>query len=416
MKASIISIGDELLFGQTLDTNAHWISQKLSQLGIDVFQRFTIHDLADEIKNTLDKALDNTDLVIISGGLGPTQDDKTKSTLAGYFNVKLVLNEEVLRHINKLFSGHKAGDLERNKQQAMLPGNCTVIPNDLGTAPGMWFDIEHQCVVSVPGVPIEMKGMMNNTILPRIKTHFALPVLIHFYLMTAAVGESQIAEMLQDFEKSLPGYIKLAYLPGQGMVKLRLTAKGEHKIPLLHAVLPYFERMKSMLGHIVYSENQDDRLEHVIIRKLKKSGNSLATAESCTGGTIAKKITSVPGSSAVFKGSIVAYANEIKIALLGVPELLLKTKGAVSKEVVIAMAKGIIRQMHSDFAIAVTGIAGPGGGSKKKPVGTVWIAVANKQEVHSKQLSLPGKRTQIIEWTSVIALEMLRRFFMKHFV
>jgi len=416
MKASIISIGDELLFGQTLDTNAHWISQKLSELGIDVFQRFTIHDQADEIKNTLDKALENTDLVLISGGLGPTLDDKTKSTLADYFNVKLVLNDKILRHIKNLFSGHKAGDLERNKQQAMLPANCTAIPNDLGTAPGMWFDIENQCIISMPGVPVEMKSMMNNSILLQIKSRFTLPVLIHQYLMTAAMGESQIAEMLQDFEKSLPAYIKLAYLPGQGMVKLRLTAKGKHKTQLLHEASPYYERMKAILGHIVYSENQHDRLEHVIIRLLKKSGQSLATAESCTGGAIAKRITSVPGSSSIFKGSVVAYANEIKIALLGVSEIWLKTKGAVSKEVAIAMAKGIMQQMNTDFAIAVTGIAGPGGGSEKKPVGTVWIAVANKQHVHSKQLSLPGNRTQIIASTSIIALEMLRRFFMKHFV
>ena len=415
MRASIISIGDELLFGQTLDTNAHWISQQLTESGIDVFQRFTIHDQPEEIKRKLDLARADTNLIILTGGLGPTLDDKTKETIAEYFKVDLVLNQKVLQQIEKIFAGRNIGKLERNKQQAMLPSNCEAIPNLLGTAPGMWFELDNQLYISMPGVPIEMKSMMTEFVMPKLKRQCKLPALAHHYLMTAAIGESQIAELLQDFEKKLPAHIALAYLPGQAVVKLRLTARGDNQKTLTDALIPYAERIKSILGNMIYSEHPDEQLQHILLRLLGEAKLSLATAESCTGGTIAKKITSVAGSSKIFKGSVIAYANEVKKTILGVPDSILQDCGAVNEETVLAMARGVLQQMNADLAIAVSGIAGPGGGNERKPVGTVWIALASQKNVHTRLLNLPGNRQQIIEWSSVIAMEMLRRFFIKHF-
>lgn len=570
VNASIITIGDELLIGQTIDTNSAFIAQELNKIGVWVRRRVAVGDVYDDIWNALDEESKQADIIIITGGLGPTADDITKPLLCKYFGGKLVLNEKVLAHVKYLFEivFRRPGPmLERNLKQAEVPDNCIVLHNKRGTAPGMWFspptprrgDLEsdsskkhneylradpmvygllkefvvtnrsnpteaenvlwsivrgkkmagfkfrrqhiisnyiadficlseqlvieidglyHQLpenkisdeertkdlnklgfevlrftndqvlndtdnvintivlqlkerniklsetkippaggggavFISLPGVPHEMKGLMIDEVIPRLLKQFELPAIVHCTAFTAGQGESMIAEMLKDFEPSLPPHIKLAYLPNYGMVKLRLTSQGDNKEKVEKELAPYFEKLQELVKEYLVT-NEDVGMEVVIGNILKAKGKTMATAESCTGGYIAHLITSIPGSSVYYKGSVVGYAYEVKENVLGVKHETLETKGAVSEETVKEMLNGVINIMQVDYAVAVSGIMGPDGGTEDKPVGTVWMAVGNKEKTETLKLHLRFDRQRNIAMTAGNALNFLRKFILKN--
>lgn len=417
VNASIITIGDELLIGQTIDTNSAFIAQELNKAGIWVRHRVAVGDVYEDIWQALDEEKKASDIIIITGGLGPTADDITKPLLCNYFGGKLVVNKEVQEHVKYLFEKvyRRPGPmLERNLKQAEVPDVCTVLHNARGTAPGMWFsgpaaDGSLSIVVSLPGVPFEMRGLITEEVIPKLKKTFTLPAIIHRTAFTAGIGESMLAEKIQEFENSLPPAVKLAYLPGFGMVKLRLTAKGETMEATEKLISPLFNRLLIEVKDYLVSDT-DDGLEIVVGRLLKEKGLTMGTAESCTGGTIAQLITSVPGSSAWYKGSVVCYANEVKTSVLGVSPETLNTYGAVSEETVIQLVKGALNLLHTDVVVAVSGIMGPDGGSPEKPVGTVWIAAGNKQKTETLKLNLRFDRQRNTSLTAVNALNFLRKF------
>ena len=412
VNASIITIGDELLIGQTIDTNSAWIGQELNKIGVWLKRRVAVGDVWDDIWNALDAESKESDIIIITGGLGPTADDITKPLLCKYFGGKLIVNEEVLTHVRYLFDKvyRRPGPvLERNLKQAEVPDVCMVLHNARGTAPGMWFEKDGKIYVSLPGVPHEMKGLMINEVLPRIPKHFQLPFIIHRTAFTMGTGESMIAEKIKDFETGLPGHIKLAYLPGYGMVKLRLTARGDDKGKMEKELDERFSILKELVAEWLVTD-KDENLATVVIKILKEKNKTIGTAESCTGGYIAHLITSNPGSSVGYKGSIISYANDVKENILGVPDKTLRTVGAVSEETVIQMVKGAIEKLNVDFAIATSGIMGPDGGTDEKPVGTVWIAAGNKGKVQTAKLAFRFDRERNIEMTSHTALNFLRKF------
>jgi nicotinamide-nucleotide amidase len=416
INASIITIGDELLIGQTIDTNSAFIAQELNKIGVWVRRRVAVGDVYDDIWQALDEERKDSQIIIITGGLGPTADDITKPLLAKYFGGKLVVNEEVLAHVRYLFEKvyrrPTAGILERNLKQAEVPDVCTVLHNARGTAPGMWFAPTQQrkCIfVSLPGVPHEMKGLMTDEVIPRLLREFDMPAIIHRTAFTAGQGESLIAERLVEFEASLPAHIKLAYLPSYGMVRLRLTATGNQKEQVEAEITPYFEKLQELVKEFLVS-NEDEGLETVVGKLLKSRGQTMGTAESCTGGYIAHLITSIAGSSDYYKGSIVSYDNEIKENILAVNKSTLKAHGAVSEETVKEMAAGALKVLHVDYVIATSGIMGPGGGSEEKPVGTVWLAAANKDTVSTIRLNFRFDRQRNIAITAANALNFLRKF------
>ena len=386
IKASIITIGDELLIGQVIDTNSAWIAQQLNKIGIWVHKRVAVGDVYDEIWKALDEESNSSDIILITGGLGPTADDITKLLLCDYFGGKMIMNEEVLAHVTYLFEHvfkRPMPLLESNRKQAEVPDVCTVLKNDVGTAPGMLFEKDGKIFISMPGVPHEMQFIMQKHVLPLLKTKFDLPFIDHRTLITMNVGESFLAERIKDFEKNLPKNIKLAYLPNHGMVRLRLTAQGE-KNAVEKTLKENFNTLKNLVEDVMVVD-EDISFEILLGRLLKEKNKTVATAESCTGGYIAHLITSVAGSSAYFKGSVVSYDNSIKKNVLHVDDVTLNTVGAVSEETVEQMIKGILSMMQTDYAVAVSGIMGPGGGSEEKPVGTVWIAVGNKNKVETKK-------------------------------
>ena len=413
VNASIITIGDELLIGQTIDTNSAWIGQELNKIGVWLKRRVAVGDVWDDIWNALDAESKESDIIIITGGLGPTADDITKPLLCKYFGGKLIVNEEVLAHVKYLFDKvyRRPGPmLESNLKQAEVPDVCTVLHNARGTAPGMWFEKRRDKIyVSFPGVPHEMKGLMINEVLPRIPKYFELPFIIHRTAFTMGTGESMIAEKIKDFEAGLPGHIKLAYLPGYGMVKLRLTAKGDDKEKMETELDEKFSILKELVTEWLVTD-KDENLATVVIKILKEKNKTIGTAESCTGGYIAHLITSNPGSSIGYKGSIISYANDVKENILGVTDETLRTVGAVSEETVIQMVKGAIEKLNVDFAVATSGIMGPDGGTDEKPVGTVWIAAGNKGKVQTAKLAFRFDRERNIEMTSHTALNFLRKF------
>ncbi|MBL7732735.1 MAG: competence/damage-inducible protein A [Chitinophagaceae bacterium] len=412
MNASIITIGDELLIGQTIDTNSAFIAQELNKTGIWVHRRVAVGDVYADIRLALDEEGSRSDIIIITGGLGPTADDITKPLLCEYFGGKLVVNEKVLAHVKHLFEKvfRRPGPiLERNLKQAEVPDVCTVLHNARGTAPGMLFKKDGKIFISLPGVPHEMKGLMTNEVIPRLQEAFTMPAVVHQTAFTAGQGESQIAELLKDFEPALPPHIKLAYLPNYGMVKLRLTSRGENKEETEKELAPYFDRLQELVKDFLVT-NKDETLEQVVGHLLKMKGKTLATAESCTGGYIAHLITSIPGSSAYFNGTVVSYANTIKENVLGVKHDTLETAGAVSEETVLQMAKGALELMNTDYALATSGIMGPDGGTPEKPVGTVWIAAVTKERTETLQLHLRFDRQRNIMLTANAALNFLRRF------
>lgn len=410
--ASIITIGDELLIGQTIDTNSAFIAQELNKIGVWVRRRVAVGDVYDEIWNALDEESKQSNIIIITGGLGPTADDITKPLLCNYFGGKLVVNEDVLAHVKYLFEKiyRRPGPiLERNLKQAEVPDVCTVLHNARGTAPGMLFHKERRVFISLPGVPHEMKGLVISEVIPRLLNDFQMPAIVHKTVFTAGQGESVIAELLKDFEPALPEHIKLAYLPNYGMVKLRLTAKGNSKAEVETELQPYFEKLQELVNEYLVT-NEDEGLEIVVGKILKEKNKTMGTAESCTGGYIAHLITSVAGSSAYYKGSVVSYDNTVKENLLGVQHETLMSAGAVSKETVIQMANGAVQTLKVDYALATSGIMGPGGGSEDKPVGTVWIAVASKEKTETLKLNLRFDRQRNIAMTAGNALNFLRKF------
>ena len=405
--AEIISIGDELLYGQTLDTNAHWISHKLDEYNIKVFQRTTIGDDADQILNAFATAAERVDIVLITGGLGPTKDDLTKPLLAKYFGVGMVHHEEVLRDITLLFAKASREVTALNAQQAELPANCEKITNPVGTAPGMWFYENNTVFVAMPGVPYEMKSIMTQGILPKLHEMFSKGVLHHHIIKTIGITESSLSDLIEDWEVNLPKHIKLAYLPTKGQVKLRLTGSGDDLNTLKQEIDALQMAIMPKIAKYVYGFGADS-LEGVIGQLLNKNNLTLATAESCTGGYLAHMITSVPGSSRYFKGSVIAYSNEVKTAQLGVSTEDLKQQGAVSEEVAKAMAEGVRKALNTDIAIATTGIAGPDGGTIEKPVGTVWMAYSDKHKTLAKKFNFSRDRTFIVHWSALAALNMIR--------
>lgn len=410
--ASIITIGDELLIGQTIDTNSAFIAQELNKIGVWVRRRVAVGDVYDDIWNALDEESKQSDIIIITGGLGPTADDITKPLLCNYFGGKLVVNEDVLAHVKYLFEKiyRRPGPiLERNLKQAEVPDVCTVLHNARGTAPGMLFHKDRRVFISLPGVPHEMKGLVTSEVIPRLLNEFRMPTIVHKTVFTAGQGESVIAELLKDFEPALPEHIKLAYLPNYGMVKLRLTAKGNSKAEVETEMQPYFEKLQDLVKEYLVT-NEDEGLEIVVGKILKAKNKTMGTAESCTGGYIAHLITSVAGSSAYYKGSVVSYDNTVKENLLGVQHETLMSAGAVSKETVIQMANGAVQTLKVDYAVATSGIMGPGGGSEDKPVGTVWIAVASKEKTETLKLNLRFDRQRNIAMTAANALNFLRKF------
>jgi nicotinamide-nucleotide amidase len=408
MKAEIITIGDELLIGQTIDTNSAWMGAELSQLGFDVLRKTSIHDNRQEILKMLNEATGRSDVILITGGLGPTSDDITKQVLCEFFNTKLVLNTDVLLMIEEMMSKRQFPMNENNRRQAEVPESCRVLKNATGTAPGMWFEKEGTIFISMPGVPYEMKYIMNEYILPDLKKRFRSQVIIHKNIMTYGMPEALLSELLIEFESNLPENIKLAYLPSSGIIKLRLTATGTD-LKILNALISnQVNNLYSIIPDQIFAEDEES-FEAVIGRHLKERNQTICTAESCTGGRIANLITGIPGSSGYFKGSVIAYDNSIKMQLLSVSKKTIAVYGAVSEQVVVQMAEGIRKLFNTDFSIAVSGIAGPQGGTDEKPVGTLWVAVSSeKGTITSKQI-FGNNRISNIDRFSIAALNLARK-------
>jgi nicotinamide-nucleotide amidase len=407
MTAEIITIGDELLIGQTIDTNSSWMGAELSLAGFDIQRKTSVHDKRPDILKVLSEAEGRSDVVLITGGLGPTSDDITKQTLCEFFDTKLVMNREVLAMVEYMMRKRNFPMNENNRRQAEVPESCTVLTNAAGTAPGMWFEKSGTVFVSMPGVPSEMKYIMNQHVLPILKKRFTSQVIIHRNIMTYGIPEARLAERLTGFEAGLPDNIKLAYLPASGIIKLRLTATGEDRNTLSDLVEDQVRKLYSIVPEVIYAENEES-LEMVIGRLLKEKNNTVSTAESCTGGNIAHMITSVSGSSLYFKGSVVAYANEIKTRWLGVDYKIIEENGAVSESVVRAMAEGARNLMKTDYSVATSGIAGPDGGTEEKPVGTIWIAVASESGTVAEKHIFGNERSVNILRFSLAALNLLR--------
>ncbi|HOS72964.1 MAG TPA: competence/damage-inducible protein A [Bacteroidales bacterium] len=407
MKAWIITIGDELLIGQTVDTNSAFIGAELSKAGFDIERKISIHDRRDDILQTFRGINPDVQLLICTGGLGPTSDDITKQTLCEVFDTRLVPDREVLTRVEEMMSRRGFPMNENNRLQAMVPENCRVIPNEMGTAPGMLFEKDAAMFIFMPGVPFEMKHMMTEHVIPILKERFNTQSIIHKNIMTYGAPEALLAEMLSAFESALPEELSLAYLPSSGVIKLRLTASGKDRGMLEKIIGEQVAKLYQKIPDLIYGEDEKP-LEKVVGELLAERKQTLSTAESCTGGKIAQMLTSVVGSSAYFMGSVVAYDNSVKRKLLGVPGELLDKHGAVSEEVVTAMAEGVRRVTGTDYSVATSGIAGPDGGSPSKPVGTVWIAVSSDKGTVTEKYVYGSDRHQNILRSSNAALNLLR--------
>jgi nicotinamide-nucleotide amidase len=410
IKVSIITIGDELLIGQVIDTNSAWMAHELNKAGIKVNRRVAVGDDWNEIWKALDEESANADVILITGGLGPTADDITKPLLCEYFNGKMIISQEALDNVIHIFENiHKKPVTERNRKQAEVPDTCKVIVNTRGTAPCMWFEKDKKIFVSMPGVPHEMKGLMEEHIIPELSKIFTLPFICHRTLVTYGIGESSLADKIQDFEKSLPTHIKLAYLPNYGIVRLRLSSVGIDKEKTESEIENLFLELQKEVKDFLVT-NEDAPMEKVVGQLLLKNNETIATAESCTGGYISQLLTSIPGSSAYFDGSMVTYSYNAKENLLGVKNETLINFGAVSEEVVKEMLGGLLEKMQTNYGIAVSGIMGPGGGTTEKPVGTVWVAVGNKDKIVTKLYHFRFDRQKNIQLTAMNALNLLRLF------
>lgn len=408
--ASIITIGDELLIGQVVDTNSSWMAQELNKTGIWMKRRVAVGDNKEDIIRALDEESLHAKIIIITGGLGPTEDDITKDVLCEYFGGKLVVNEEVLNYLKYLFEKvFKRPAIERNLKQAEVPDVCTVLYNKRGTAPGMWFEKEGRIYISLPGVPYEMKGLMTEEVLPKLQQYFTMPFISHRTLLTAGIGESYLADAIHDWYTKLPEHLKLAYLPNYGMVRLRITGWSNNKEQLEKELDEEFAKLKVLVKEWMVID-VDIPLHAAIGKILKEKDRTMGTAESCTGGYIAHLITSIAGSSAYFKGSIVSYSNDIKERSLHVSEETLAEKGAVSEETVKQMVKGALEALDTDYVVATSGIMGPDGGTPEKPVGTVWVGFGDRKTIKAQKFSFRFDRARNIELTATNALNLLRKF------
>ncbi|KQS26720.1 competence/damage-inducible protein A [Dyadobacter sp. Leaf189] len=411
-RAEIITIGDEILFGQITDTNTQWIGTQLTDIGIRPVRKTSVGDNKQDILNAFAEASQRVQVIIVTGGLGPTRDDITKHTFCEYFGTELEINQDALALVTSFFKKRGRAMTEMNIQQAALPKNCTYIPNLWGTAPGMWFEKDNVVYVSLPGVPYEMKNLMEHEILPRLKAKFPTSIIQHKSIRTIGIGESFLAEKIADWETALPPHIKLAYLPHFGQVRLRLTGTGTDQALLEKELQDQVGKVMPIIEEHVFGFDIDE-LETVIGSLLMQNQATLATAESCTGGYVASRITAVAGSSRYFEGSVVSYSNSIKMNVLGVKKETLDAFGAVSEQTAREMAEGARNVLNTTFAIATTGIAGPDGGTPEKPVGTVWIACAGPDETFTQLLTLRNDRKINIELTSSYVLNLLRKTILK---
>lgn len=408
-----MTIGDEILIGQIVDTNSAWIGQQLNLIGLEISQNVTVSDTRHGILEGLKHTSKDADIILITGGLGPTKDDITKKVLAEYFGVDLVFNEAMWEHIQDMFTSRGYPLQEAHRTQCHLPANCSTLHNKMGTAPGMWMEHEGKIYISMPGVPYEMKYLMEFEVIPKLKTKFVQQAIVHRTVLTAGVGEGMLARAIEDFETNLPEFIKLAYLPNIGQVRLRLTARGKDEAALNKALDAKVEELKKLIPQYIFGYEKQT-IPEVVGLIAKEKGVTIGTLESCTGGFIAHQITAIAGSSAYFKGSVIAYSNEIKMKLLDVSKETLKSHGAVSEQTVIEMVKGGLKTLNVDYAIAVSGIAGPDGGTPDKPVGTIWIAVGNSEKVETYLLKGTDNRMNNIERTANIGLNILRKFLLSN--
>lgn len=407
MKAEIITIGDEILIGQIVDTNSAWIAEQFNIHGIEIYQITSVHDDHEHILEALKNAAEKVDLVILTGGLGPTKDDITKNTLCEFFQSELILHEPTLEHIKNRFVKRNIDINKLNRDQALVPDNCTVLHNLLGTAPGMWFEKGKTIFVSLPGVPFEMKYLVENEVLPRLVQTGKTKAIYHQTVLTQGIPESMLAIRIEEFENSLPANVKLAYLPSPMAVRLRLSAIGHNKNELKIIVEKEVEKLKQLIPEAIYGYG-DETMAEAIGKLLLPAGKTLSIAESCTGGFISHLITSVPGCSAWYKGAVTAYANQVKQNLLGVRAETIEKYGAVSEETACEMAEGVRKVLNADFALATSGIAGPDGGTPEKPVGTVWIAVATPKSVSARKFVFGDNRERNILRSGQTALQLLR--------
>ena len=414
MFAEIITIGDEILIGQIIDTNSAFIAKELNKIGISVYQITSVQDEREHILAALEEAKTRAQIVIVTGGLGPTKDDITKHTFCEFFNDTLVQNETVLKHVEELFASFVSTPIsDVNRQQALVPSKATVLYNANGTAPGMWMQSDGVSFVSLPGVPFEMKALMINAVIPKIVEDFERPYIIHKTLVTYGLGESAVAERIGEWEENLPSFIKLAYLPNLGKVRLRLTAKGSENKILQDGIEEEIKKLRPLIDDIYYGTDDDETLEEFVAKLLTTKQMTLATAESCTGGRIAQRITAMSGASAYFKGSVVSYATETKINVLQISKALIERHSVVSAEVAKAMAKNVRELLKTDFAVATTGNAGPTKGDSDADIGTVFIAIATPNEVFVDKFMMGNQRTRIVQKAVNKAFELLQKEILK---
>ncbi|MDI6051022.1 competence/damage-inducible protein A [Flavobacterium sp. XS2P24] len=415
MKATIVTIGDEILIGQIVDTNSGFIAKSLDKIGVEINEMISISDDKKHILDTFTVLQNKVDLVIITGGLGPTKDDITKKTFCDYFEDELIVDQKVLAHVTQLIEGfYKRTITQINKDQALVPSKCTVLHNQVGTAPGMWMKKENTVFISLPGVPYEMKYLVEHEIIPKVVREYKRPYIIHKTILTYGQGESMVAERIEDWENNLPEFIKLAYLPAPGRVRLRLSARGTDKEKLEAALEENVNSLDAIIHDIIVGFDDDETLEVVIGKMLTKQNKTISTAESCTGGKIAAVLTSVSGASKYFKGGVVSYATAAKIDVLGVSESLIKEHSVVSRAVVSEMALNIKNMMKTDYAIATTGNAGPSKGDSNAEVGAVFIALATPSEVIVEEFNFGQPREKVIDRAVIKSLELLQKEILKN--
>ncbi|MBO0592170.1 competence/damage-inducible protein A [Cellulophaga sp. E16_2] len=416
MNAEIITIGDEILIGQIVDTNSAYIGKEFNKIGVSIYQITSIQDDKNQILQALADAESRVDIVIITGGLGPTKDDITKHTLCEYFDDHLVQNDMVLDHVKELFKKYISTSplLQVNIDQALVPSKATVLHNANGTAPGMWMTKNNTVFVSLPGVPFEMKYLIQDEVIPKIQKEFNRPFILHRTVNTYGIGESALADRISDWENALPSSVKLAYLPSLGKVRLRLSSKGPVKEIVEETIAVEARKLYNLIADVIYGEEDDETIEAVIAKLLTSKNRTLSTAESFTGGIIAEQITAMPGASAYFKGSVVSYATEVKINVLKVSKDLIKAHTVVSAQVAEAMASNVRELLKTDFSISTTGNAGPSKGDSNKEVGTVYIAIATPKGVHSEKFMMGSQRERVVQKSVNKALEMLKKEISKY--
>jgi nicotinamide-nucleotide amidase len=414
MKATIVTIGDEILIGQIVDTNSNFIAKELDRIGVETYEMISISDDKQHILNTFAQLQNKVDVVIVTGGLGPTKDDVTKKTFCEYFDDELVVNPEVLVHVTELIEGfYKRPISQLNKDQALVPSKCTVLHNKMGTAPGMWMKKENTVFVSLPGVPYEMKYLVENEIIPKIVKEYKRPYIIHKTILTYGQGESLVAERIENWENNLPEFIKLAYLPNPGRVRLRMTARGTDKEELEKAIEENVQSLDAIIHDIIVGYEENETIETVVGKLLAKQNKTVSTAESCTGGKVASLLASVQGASAYFKGSVVSYATEAKVNVLGVSQDLIDQFSVVSAEVAAAMALNVKNILKTDYAIATTGNAGPSKGDSEAEIGTVFIALATPNGVITEEFNFGQPREKVIDRATIKSLEILQKEILK---